>query len=73
MLEGSEVAVVGMKPSKLRGRLKVMKEVKLKEKYRPTLERKELDLKGMRKVWPQYFTDPRIPGKSRFIDNGLRQ
>jgi hypothetical protein len=49
-------------------------EAKLKEKHtRPVIERKEQDLKGMRKVWPQYFTDPRIPGVSRFIDNGLRQ
>lgn len=52
----------------------LMVEVRLVEKYkRPEGERNADDLSGMRKVWPQYFTDPRIPGKSRFIDNGLRQ
>lgn len=74
MEKTGEIKKCGEMTLRTGGRRIFYREVKLLEKYkRPEIERKAEDLKGMRKVWPQYFTDPRIPGLSLFIDNGLRQ
>jgi len=74
LLKSGEISQCGSMNLRTGGKRIFYREVKMVEKYtRPEIERKEPDLKGMRKVWPQFFTDPHIPGKSRFIDNGLRQ
>lgn len=72
--QGEEIEKCGRVSLPRGGGLDLMKEKNLKMKYvRPEIVRKDLDLKGWRKVFPELFIDPRIPGQVRFVDNGLRQ
>lgn len=73
-VKSGEVVVCGSVSFPQGGRLYVMQEGKLREKYvRPVLQRRNLPLEGWRKVFPELFKDPKLPGVRRFIDNGLGQ
>ena len=74
LVKEGEITKCGEMTLRTGGKRTFYREVKLKEKYvRPVIERKDLTLKGWRKVFPEFFIDPNIPGVCRFVDNGLRQ